>query len=110
MTTGRKIIEQAREANFIELKQFLKRKESGLSRKEFAAVLYAINGMTVYDIRKKDAIRLASEKYGVPQKLIKALIGEMGIKSSRARKAQKEFGYYNAVGLSRHRKKTEDHT
>ncbi|MCE7794042.1 hypothetical protein K8O68_16765 [Salipaludibacillus sp. CUR1] len=110
MGTDRNSIEQAREANFTKLKTYLKENGTRLSRKEFAAVLFAINGMTIYNSRKKDAIGKASDKYGIPKSFIKKFIDSMGIKSKRARQAQKEFAIFHKIGIYKHRKKVEDET
>lgn len=71
-------------------------------------VVQAMNGMTIYDIRKPDTIKKAAEKYGVTQISIKNVLNKMGVKSNRARKAQKEFGYYHNRGLYQHKKKIEE--
>ncbi|WP_280771393.1 hypothetical protein [Salipaludibacillus daqingensis] len=109
MSLDRNIIDQAREANFLELKTFLKNNHLHLPRREFSAVLYAINGMTIYDLRKQDAIKRSSAKYQVTQVSIKKILDKMGIKSNRARKAQKEFALYHHIGLHKHRQKMDDH-
>jgi len=91
------INEQVREANFVQLTKYLKDNKLSISKDEFKAVLFAMNGMTVYDMTKMNAINKASEKFSVTKKFVKDMIAKLNIVSDRYLKNKKEFGRTQAI-------------
>ena len=78
--------EQVKDANFAQLTQYLRKNRVVVEKKVFRAILFAVNGMTIYMQTKSEAIRMASKYCNVTQKSIKEHIDRMGIVSERALK------------------------
>ncbi|CAG9615137.1 hypothetical protein BACCIP111899_04373 [Bacillus rhizoplanae] len=63
-----------------------------MEKEEFRAILFAVNGMTIYMQTKLEAIRKASKYCNVTQKSIKEHIDKMGVVSERALKTKSSYG------------------
>ncbi|WP_242300040.1 hypothetical protein [Bacillus cereus group sp. BfR-BA-01448] len=84
--------EQVKDANFVQLTQYLRKNGVVVEKQVFRAILFAVNGMTIYMQTKSGAIRTASKYCNVTQKSIKEHIDRMGIVSERALKIKSNFG------------------
>ena len=84
--------QQMRDANYEQLILFLNEREERAGSQLFKAVLYAMDGMTIFYQTKGQAIKRASSKFNLTQKSIKSYIDEMGIVSQRAVESQGGFG------------------
>ena len=70
--------------NYRRLVSHLRSEDLHIGRNHFKAVLHAMNGRTLYNRTKLEAIRAASRKYGVTQVSVKKIIDEMHFQSKRA--------------------------
>ncbi|HDR7623658.1 TPA: hypothetical protein QCX73_003315 [Bacillus mycoides] len=84
--------EQVKDANFVQLNQYLRKNGVVVEKEEFRAILFAMNGMTIYMQTKSEAIRQASKYCNVTQKSIKEHIDKMGVVSERALKMKNSYG------------------
>ncbi|MEX3914402.1 hypothetical protein AB4672_21755 [Bacillus paralicheniformis] len=85
------IDDQVKESNFVQLKSYLDDSGVFLGSALFRAILFAMNGMTIYNQTKAQAIKKASTYHNVTQKSIKEHIDAMGIVSQRAMDAAKQY-------------------
>ncbi|PGN45101.1 hypothetical protein [Bacillus thuringiensis] len=83
--------EQVKDANFVQVTQYLKKNGVIVEKQVLRAILFAVNGMTIYMQTKSSAIRTASKYFNVTQKSIKEHIDRMGIVSERALKTKSNF-------------------
>lgn len=95
--------EQVRESNFVQLKKYLSDNGISIGIQEFRAILFTMNGMSLYFQTKSGAIKKASDQFNIPQKMIRNHIDEMGIVSERFSKNKKQFsnkiGRETAIGI-----------
>lgn len=98
------------EDNIQLLNDYLRKNNLSLNKKECRAILFAINGMTIYYQTKPQAIDKASQTFHVTKKFIKKHLDELGIVSQRAIQAKKDFGRAQgvAMGLLKRKMAEED--
>lgn len=82
------------EDNYSLLFNYLKEHSLYLGADRFKAVLSAMNGMTLYGKTKEKAIKDASQRFGVPQTVIRNLVSKIGIRSSRELASKKMYGQH----------------
>ncbi len=69
--------------NYRRLVSHLRSEDLHIGRNHFKAVLHAMNGMTLYNQTKQEAIKASSQKYGVTQVSVKKMIDQMHFQSKR---------------------------
>ncbi|MGN1400523.1 MAG: hypothetical protein ACI4XL_03395 [Bacillus sp. (in: firmicutes)] len=92
MTTNRtvNIGEVKANQNYARLIEYAREKEIHLGKNDFKAVLYAMNGMSIYNRTKQEAVRKAAIKYGVTQASVREHIKGMNFHGEREWRNRRE--------------------
>lgn len=106
----RNMDKKVKDRNYAQLIKYLRENEIVTKKNEFRAILFAMNGMTIYFETKAQAIKRSSDNFEVTQKFIKEHLDEMGIQSERLMENKKQFGKTQglAIGLLKSKMATAD--